>query len=177
MSASTKTANGHTGSLVSVRARTPRGGRGVGLAVAVCVSEAVGADVDSALAMKEHVRGGKATIGRTDSLLAESGRRLGRGVARGQVANALAAAGHTHRLKIMGHLLQGPATYRALQKVTKLQAGPLYHHINKLRLAGLMAPGSRDIYTLTRAGRNMALLASVLGPLVRDRRPRPQPTE
>ncbi len=59
------------------------------------------------------------------------------------------------------------------EKVTKLKAGPLYHHINQRRLAGLMLPKERDLYELTRGGRNLIVTAMALGSLVRDARRRP----
>ncbi|MCH7595689.1 MAG: hypothetical protein IID35_03940 [Planctomycetes bacterium] len=70
-------------------------------------------------------------------------------------------------------LLDGPCTYAALQKVSKLKAGPLYHHINQLRLSGLVLPKQRDLYELTRGGRNLALVAIVAGSVARDVRRRP----
>ena len=89
------------------------------------------------------------------------------------VARAFGALGHVQRTKILAKLLEGPATYRAVQRVTKLKAGPLYHHINQLRLAGLILPKQRDLYELTRGGRNLILAAMVIGPLIRDKRRRP----
>jgi predicted transcriptional regulator len=73
----------------------------------------------------------------------------------------------------MAKLLEGPVTYRGLQKVTRLKAGPLYHHINQLRLANLILPKQRDLYELTRGGRNLILTAMAAGPLIRDKRRRP----
>lgn len=92
-----------------------------------------------------------------------------------RTCQALAALGHEQRGKILAKLLEGPATYRALQRTTKLQAGPLYHHVNQLRLAGLVLPKQRDLYELTRSGRNLLLTALALGPLLRDKRRRPLP--
>lgn len=89
------------------------------------------------------------------------------------LCRALAAVGHETRMKIMVKLLSGPATYRAVQRVTKAPPGPLYHHINQLRLAGLILPKQRDLYELTRGGRNLVLGVSVLEPLIKDRRRRP----
>ena len=89
------------------------------------------------------------------------------------VCRALGAAGHVQRGAILLKLLEGPATYRALQRVTKLKAGPLYHHVNQLRLAGLLLPKQRDLYELTRGGRNLILSVSALGKLINDRRRRP----
>ena len=90
-----------------------------------------------------------------------------------RTCGALAAAGHLQRAALLRKLLEGPATYRALQKVTKLKAGPLYHHINQLRLAGLILPKQRDLYELTRGGRNLILAITVIGPMIRDGRRRP----
>lgn len=93
-----------------------------------------------------------------------------------RTCQALAALGHEQRGKILAKLLEGPATYRALQRTTALKAGPLYHHVNQLRLAGLVLPKQRDLYELTRSGRNLMLTALALGPLLRDKRRRPLPT-
>ncbi len=90
-----------------------------------------------------------------------------------RTCRAFAAFGHAQRAKLMAKLLEGPATYRALQRVTKLKAGPLYHHINQLRLAGLILPKQRDVYELTRGGRNILLSAMAVGPLIGDTRRRP----
>ena len=116
--------------------------------------------------------GGRAS-GRTDAK-----RGLGRAVGglpriSAHTCRALAAAGHTQRAALLRKLLQGPATYRALQKVTKLKAGPLYHHVNHLRLAGLILPKQRDLYELTRGGRNLILTVMAMRPLIRDSRRRP----
>ena len=89
----------------------------------------------------------------------------------------VAAASHVVRARILTKLLEGPAVYRSLQRVTKLKPGPLYHHINQLRLAGVISPKQRDLYELTRAGRNLILGLMALAPLVRDRRRRPSPGE
>ncbi len=85
----------------------------------------------------------------------------------------ISASGHLQRLKLMNKLLDGPATYRALQRMTKLKPGPLYHHINQLRLAALLLPKQRDLYELTRAGRNVVLGMLVIIPLISDPRRRP----
>ena len=86
---------------------------------------------------------------------------------------ALAAASHEYRVRLMVKLLEGAATYKAMQEVTKLKPGPLYHHINQLRLAGLILPKQRDAYELTRGGRNLILGLLVLAPLTGDKRRRP----
>jgi len=86
---------------------------------------------------------------------------------------AMFALGHGQRVKLVRKLLDGPCTYQSLKHLTKLKPGPLYHHINQLRLAGLIRPRQRDLYELTRAGRNMILGMMVLVPMSRDSRPRP----
>ncbi|MBI4717811.1 MAG: winged helix-turn-helix transcriptional regulator [Planctomycetes bacterium] len=90
-----------------------------------------------------------------------------------RVCGAFAAAGHPQRATILRMLLDGPATYRALRRVTRAKAGPLYHHINQLRLAGLLRPKQRDLYELTRGGRNLLLVLAVAARVIRDRRRRP----
>ncbi len=97
----------------------------------------------------------------------------GRTSAMAEAARMLAALGHPVRLAIMRKLLDGPATYAAMRKLTRLAAGPLYHHVGALRLAGLLMPKQRDLYELTRGGRNMILLAMTLPVVGRDRRRRP----
>jgi|GEM_PF-1584835 len=91
----------------------------------------------------------------------------------GGVARAFAAIGHPQRTKMLLALLAGPTTYAALRKVTKLKAGPLYHHVNQLRMASLIRPRQRDLYELTRGGRNLALLAVAVSGMVEDSRRRP----
>jgi DNA-binding HxlR family transcriptional regulator len=100
------------------------------------------------------------------------GKRKGRRQAKVStlVIEALGALGHSQRGRILRKLLEGPATYRALQGETGLRAGPLYHHIHQLRLAGLMLPKERDLYELSRGGRNLVVVAAALEKLVRDRR-------
>ncbi len=89
-----------------------------------------------------------------------------------RTCRALAAFSHPARARLMLKMLEGPATYRALQKATKLKAGPLYHHVNQLRLGGLILPKERDLYELTRGGRNLVLAVIVAEPLIADARRR-----
>lgn len=83
---------------------------------------------------------------------------------------SLAAVGHPMRGKILLKLLCEKATYSDLQRTTKLQAGPLYHHINQLRMAGLIGPKQRDTYELTRSGRNLIMIIAAAAPLIRNGR-------
>lgn len=100
-----------------------------------------------------------------------TGARLKRGLSR--AVPALAALGHVQRARIMAKLLEGPATYRALQDLTHMKAGPLYYHINELRSAGLVRPKQRDLYELTRGGRNVTMVAAAVASMVKDSRRRP----
>ncbi|NOT01157.1 MAG: winged helix-turn-helix transcriptional regulator [Phycisphaerales bacterium] len=85
-----------------------------------------------------------------------------------------AALGHPGRVQILAKLLEGPATYATLVRITRMKAGPLYHHVNQLRLAGLIRPKQRDLYLLTRGGRNVLLLGFAMCQLGGDRRMRPE---
>jgi len=86
---------------------------------------------------------------------------------------ALGALGHRVRTQILDILMDGPATYQTLVRATRQKAGPLYHHVNSLRLAGLVLPKQRDLYELTRGGRNLIVVGSLLARLVKDPRRRP----
>lgn len=146
-----------------------------GLGAVVGVAEGQGGQWDLACAISDET--GVGPSGQTTG-----GGRGGGGVTRlasagriGALAGVLSAMGSVHRVRILAKLLEGPGTYRTLQKATKLKAGPLYHHVAQLRLAGLIGPKQRDLYRLTRGGRNLVLVALTLPKLIRDRRPRPQP--
>jgi hypothetical protein len=74
-----------------------------------------------------------------------------------------------HRIRIMAKLFEGPATYQSLCKASKLQSGPLYHHIGLLRSAGMVGPKERDLYALTRTGRSLLIGTMLLTRLVSGR--------
>ncbi len=139
--------------------------RGGGMGVSVTVVEAAGGAWDERGESCEVVatkRGGLSAgaVGRLKRILP-------------RMAPTLAALGHADRARIVAKLLEGPATYRALQSLTKMKAGPLYYHLGELRSAGLILPKQRDLYELTRGGRNLALVMAATESLVRDRRRRP----
>ncbi len=90
-----------------------------------------------------------------------------------EAVSSLAACAHPMRARILAKLLDGPTVYRDLQSLTKLKPGPLYHHVNQLRLAGLLRPKERDLYELTRGGRNLILIAAAANKLIHDSRRRP----
>jgi len=68
------------------------------------------------------------------------------------VAELLASAGHPTRLRILLTLMTGPSGYRELCNVTSLASGPLYHHINQLRMAEMIILPRRNQYQITKTG-------------------------
>lgn len=160
-----------------VRAALPalRKQRGEGLGVVVAVAEGIGSQWDLAWAITDRTGSGGGRLAARAGGGGGGGRRPASRSQAARLAGALAALGSVHRVQILAKLLEGPGTYRTLQKVTRLKAGPLYHHVAQLRLAGLIGPKQRDLYELTRGGRNLVLVALTLPKLIRDRRPRPQP--
>lgn len=89
-----------------------------------------------------------------------------------ELRQTLASLGHPVRLKVLIELLSGPAVYQSLKRVTRMAPGPLYHHINQLRIAGLIRPKERNLYELTRGGRNLILVTAAAASLFKDRRSR-----
>lgn len=152
-----------------------QGGRG--LAAMVAVVEGTGRGWDRSVVISDQARGARTAGAGAEAAVSRAAKAVASRVRQAELAAVLAALGSPHRLRIMLKLLEGAATYRALQKVAGLQAGPLYHHISHLRLAALIGPKQRDLYELTRAGRDVLLAALLLGPLARDRRRRPAPQE
>ncbi len=154
----------------------PGFGRREGCSVALMVIERAGSRVDRVTSSM--VLSAMGTVGSAKLL---SGRKGGRRAYKhgvevpARVCQVMFALGHVQRMKIIRKLLDGPTTYQAVRRLTKLKPGPLYHHVNQLRLAGLILPRQRDLYELTRAGRNMMLGMMALAPLTHDSRRRPTP--
>jgi DNA-binding HxlR family transcriptional regulator len=146
----------------------------IGLGAFIGVAEAFGRHVDSDFVELADFRAGRRAAAHPDATIQQAARRVTRADLR-RLKQALAAFGSVHRLRILTGLLEGPATYRWLQRRTSLKAGPLYHHVNELRLAGLVGPRERDTYVLTRAGRNALLVVLSLESLLKDANPRPSP--
>jgi len=94
------------------------------------------------------------------------GDRLNRRFDGRALAALLTGVAHAQRLAILGELLRGSATYAQLVKATGQASGPLYHHINKLRLSGVVRPAARDLYELTPLGEDVTLALMALGKLV-----------
>ena len=90
------------------------------------------------------------------------GEVLRRRVRPGSVARAVGVLGSVHRVRILLHLIGGAATYRGLVRATGLKAGPLYHHVNQLRLAGLVRPKERNLYEITPAGTKWLMLGAAM---------------
>ncbi|MGB9626532.1 MAG: hypothetical protein ACPMAQ_16885 [Phycisphaerae bacterium] len=151
--------------------RTPA----VGLGAVTMVVEALGGGTDVQSARAQTFLRGRRANRLPNAAMEQAARRVCGAGGIPALAAVLAALGSVHRLAILAQLLEGPATYRALGSRTRLKAGPLYHHINQLRLAGLVGPKTRDTYVLTRAGRNAVLAALAMRSLLKDTRPRPKP--
>ena len=101
---------------------------------------------------------------------ARAAKRLLRGIDTGELATSFSSLGHPQRLAILHRLLEGPASYQQVQQSTKLKAGPLYHHVSALRLAGLVAPKARNVYTLTEPGRRLTALSALVPKLLKAKR-------
>ncbi len=147
------------------------GGRGEGFGVVAAVVEAVDGEWEVAQVVEDMTQG----VGRGVASRKAAPRRLRSWASKRRVAKMsaiFAALGHPVRVGILVRLFAGPATYRQLQESTGLRAGPLYHHVNHLRLASLILPKRRDAYAMTRGGRNVLLVALALTKLAKDGRGR-----
>ncbi len=137
----------------------------------VVVSEALGETHSTAAARIERFTSGHRAARLPVAAMEKAARQL-RPADLTAVASVLAACGSGHRLAILMILLEGPATYRAIQRRTSLKAGPLYHHIGQLRLTGLIGPKTRDLYVLTKAGLRVLLTILCMERLTHDTSPR-----
>lgn len=109
----------------------------------------------------------------TSNTVAKAAKKLVQRCNPRETAALLASMSNPHRLVILHRLLQGSATYRQLQATCKLKAGPLYHHVSSLRLAGLVGPKTRDCYELTEVGLRLTLLSVLVPKLARAKGKRP----
>lgn len=119
------------------------------------------------------VEAGVKTAGKPRSpelLAARVGDRLLRGFDPKRLSGVLAGVAHPQRLAILAELIRGPASYRQLVKATGQASGPLYHHVSKLRLAGMVRPAERDLYELTAFGEDLLMALMAVGRLVGRRR-------
>jgi DNA-binding HxlR family transcriptional regulator len=91
--------------------------------------------------------------------------KLVQAVADEDLAKLLSGFGHPHRVAIVKAIYAGAGTYRELRKKVPLKAGPMYHHLRELRLAGVLADGPRDVYRLTPRGRDAVMVVCSIGTL------------
>lgn len=82
------------------------------------------------------------------------------------LAKVLSAFANPHRVAIMKAIFTGAGSYAELRKRVGLKAGPMYHHLRELRLAGMLADGSRDMYDLTTQGRDLLAIMCSLPSLI-----------
>ncbi len=129
--------------------------------------EWIEARVDSLLAHRKK----NGSVGDT---AAQAARRMVRRADRAEIATLMTGLANPHRLAILHSLLEGPANYRRLLSATQLKAGPLYHHISELRLAGLIGPKARDTYELTELGNRLTVLSVLLPKLAKAKPQRRQ---
>ena len=112
--------------------------------------------------------------GSVEDTAAQAARRMVRRADRAEIATLMTGLANPHRLAILHSLLEGPANYQRLLSATQLKAGPLYHHISELRLAGLIGPKARDAYELTELGNRLTVLSVMLPKLARAKPQRRQ---
>ena len=84
-----------------------------------------------------------------------------------EVATLFSALANPHRVAICKSLLSGPKCHTELRAICHLNAGPLYHHLRELKLAGFMGPPQRDRYALSTRGRDMLLIALSVSAMMR----------
>lgn len=82
------------------------------------------------------------------------------------LVDTLTALGNAERIEVLLALAAGRSSHAELAAWTGLRPGPLYHHLNRLRLAGMLAVSRRNDYELTRRGREALLTALALGSAV-----------
>jgi len=146
--------------------KTPKPAHPEGIVAHIVVCETVGATAEKCEGAwtleRQRNAGGKTSRAKAQPV----------GRAAATISDTFSSLGHPVRVRILTKLLAGPVTYKALQRATQAKPGPLYHHVNQLRLSGLVLPKQRDLYELTRGGRNMIVGALALSRIVRDSRRR-----
>jgi hypothetical protein len=83
------------------------------------------------------------------------------------MARVFAALGSPRRLAMLGAIFDGAGSYAGLVGRLNMKAGPLYHHVRELRLAGLLEPDARDSYRLSKRGMYAWLAACSLDALLK----------
>ncbi len=163
--------NGPAGRL---RASFPNVARAQGLGARIIVVMRTGRGWDVTDHVWERIGGAKTQSRKAPSrrTRSKSSEKL-----RAETIQALGAAAHRQRVRILCRLLDGSASYADLEQVTGAHAGPLYHHINQLRMSGLLLPKERNVYDLTVTGQRLIAglhaLDGALDAARRRRRSRP----
>lgn len=88
--------------------------------------------------------------------------RLLEAVADGELARVIGGLGQRQRIRIGRAILAGANTHHTLARASGLAPGPLYHHLRSLERAGLLRFVERNRYDLTRLGRDLFLIVSVV---------------
>jgi hypothetical protein len=96
------------------------------------------------------------------------GQKLLRGLDQPGMARVFAALGSSRRLAMLGAIFDGACSYAALVGRLNMKAGPLYHHVRELRLAGLLESDARDSYRLSKRGTYAWLAACSLDALLKS---------
>ena len=76
-----------------------------------------------------------------------------------RIAKLCNAMANPRRVAMLKAIFTGAGSYAELSDRLGLKAGPLYHHVRELRLAGLLELAQRDTYRLTEYGKYALLLA------------------
>jgi len=76
-----------------------------------------------------------------------------------RIAKLCNAMANARRVAMLKAIFTGAGSYAQLSEALGLKAGPLYHHVRELRLAGLLELAQRDTYRLTDYGKYALLLA------------------
>jgi len=103
------------------------------------------------------------TVGRLEALFAKPARRprerFVSAASDEQIAKLCNAMANPRRVAMLKAIFTGAGSYARLAETLGLRAGPLYHHVRELRLAGLLELAQRDTYRLTEYGKYALLLA------------------
>jgi hypothetical protein len=102
-------------------------------------------------------------VGRLEELFAKPARRPRErflaAASDESIAMLCSAMANPRRVAMLKAIFTGAGSYAALSETLGLKAGPLYHHVRELRLAGLLELAERDTYRLTEYGKYALLLA------------------
>ncbi|MBI5762879.1 MAG: hypothetical protein HZA51_05060 [Planctomycetes bacterium] len=80
----------------------------------------------------------------------------------GRTAGQLGGLAHPDRIRLAIAMMTGADTHMKLSTETRLAAGPLYHHLRAMQLAGLVHQPSRNFYTLTEQGETLLLITACI---------------